>query len=177
MIFYGKVNCLSTLWDSWLLFSLFIYRIAGLIRLHNNLRSEMWTWQLAESLLKDIVNSELTPEDEFMVDDDESQTVNFTMCLLKLFHFWLQYKTTKCKELKSLYVELVVHYQVTTDHQLMEQFFSQNEKVRRCQIVIDWLETCNREDVLDGFYNKVQYFTENTSAMWWVDYVVSVLCG
>ena len=72
----------------------------------------------------------------------------------------------KCKELKKFYVELVVHYQVTTDHQLMEQFFSQNEKVRRCQIVIDWLETCNREDVLDGFYNKVQYFTENTSAMW-----------
>ena len=116
VVFYGKVNCLSALWECWLLFLLFIYRIAGLIRLHNNLRSEMWTWQLAESLLKDIVNSELTPEDEFMVDDDESQTVNFTMCLLKLFNFWLQYKTMRCKEfLCRVYCTLPGHYRSSVD--------------------------------------------------------------
>ena len=48
----------------------------------------------------------------------------------------------------------------------MEQFFSDNEKVRRCQIVVDWLEMMNSEDVLDDFYNKVQYFSEKSSVMW-----------
>ncbi|XP_067945388.1 nuclear pore complex protein Nup107-like [Watersipora subatra] len=103
------------------------HRISGLLQLHTNLRSEMWTWQLAASLLKDIVDMELRPDEEMM--EDEEQTV-------------------------------------MTNRQLMEQFFSDNEKVRRCQIVVDWLEMMNSEDVLDDFYNKVQYFSEKSSVMW-----------
>ena len=49
------------------------YRISGLLQLHTNLRSEMWTWQLAASLLKDIVDMELRPDEEMM--EDEEQTV------------------------------------------------------------------------------------------------------
>ena len=49
--------------------------MAGLIKLNNNLRSEMWTWQLAQALLKDIVESELKPEDDVLMEEDEVQTV------------------------------------------------------------------------------------------------------
>lgn len=48
----------------------------------------------------------------------------------------------------------------------MEEFFNKNDKVRQCQIVIDWLEMINSEDILDNFYNKVGFFTDKTSTMW-----------
>lgn len=56
--------------------------------------------------------------------------------------------------------------QIVTDQQLMEKFFTDNEKVRRSQIVIDWLETINSEDILDNYSEKVDFFAEKQGAMW-----------
>jgi len=56
---------------------------------------------------------------------------------------------------------------VTTDQQLMEQFFKSNDEVRKCQIVVDWLETINSEDVLENSYNKVDYYTGKIGTMWY----------
>lgn len=58
------------------IYSCISYRIAGLIRLHSTLRTEMWTWQLADSLLRDVVKSELRPDEDDMMDDDDSQPVS-----------------------------------------------------------------------------------------------------
>lgn len=48
----------------------------------------------------------------------------------------------------------------------MERFYSDNEKVRRCQIAIDWLETINSADVLDSVYEKAKFFTDKNPVMW-----------
>jgi len=48
----------------------------------------------------------------------------------------------------------------------MSQLFSSNDKVRRSQIIIDWLESIAAEDTLPDFYDKVDYFTDKTSTMW-----------
>lgn len=53
-------------------------RLASLLKLHNSLRSEMWTWQLADSLLRDTVESELSTG-----DDDSIQEDSHTVSLLK----------------------------------------------------------------------------------------------
>ncbi|KAF6025817.1 NUP107 [Bugula neritina] len=104
-------------------------RLTDLQSHHNILRDEMWTWQLAESLLRDTTNAELRAGEDELMNEDNPHTV-------------------------------------TTDQQLMEQFFESNDKVRKCQIVVDWLETINSEDVLENFYNKVDFYTGKIGTMW-----------
>ena len=58
------------------------FRLHGLVELHSSLRSEMWTWQLAESLLCDMVDTELrnenaaTAEQEEIIDNIDHQLVS-----------------------------------------------------------------------------------------------------
>lgn len=58
--------------------------------------------------------------------------------------------------------------QLVSDQELMERFYNENDKVRRCQVVIDWLETMYAEDELENLYHNVDFFTDKTSAMWLV---------
>lgn len=48
----------------------------------------------------------------------------------------------------------------------MERFFNENDKVRRCQVVVDWLETMYAEDELENLYHNVNFFTDKTTTMW-----------
>ena len=52
-------------------FYLWLIRLHGLVELHSSLRSEMWTWQLAESLLCDMVDTELKNENAAIAEQEE----------------------------------------------------------------------------------------------------------
>lgn len=52
-----------------LIMVVYCFRRVSLANLHHSLRSEMWTWQLAESLLRDSLASEIRASEEEMEAD------------------------------------------------------------------------------------------------------------
>lgn len=66
----------------WILIFTSVFSAASLKSLHQNLRSEMWTWKLTESLLKDLIDSELKAAGDEMMEGDDPEPVSVCVCTI-----------------------------------------------------------------------------------------------
>lgn len=77
-------------------FVLVCFSIASFKTIHDDLRLEMWTWRLAESILKDVVEAELKDAGaDDMMDADDDSPVSRSDCYF--LHFTV-FNFVTCKE-------------------------------------------------------------------------------
>ncbi|XP_070212005.1 nuclear pore complex protein Nup107-like [Littorina saxatilis] len=94
------------------------------------LDKERSTWQLIYSLFKDRLETEATRGEGSMEEEDIDMVTDAKQRLIEL-----------------------------SEQEIVNKLFEKDGSLRQCQLVVDWLESCARED-LDAVADNVKFFTD-----------------